>query len=87
MSQRGRVDQTWQSYERDVARVFEQLDMDARVQEVIVGARATHNVDVAIRHNRTGVEQALDRRVQAMEPPRQERSCGHTRDDHRRRRR
>lgn len=57
MSSQSKRDEAWRTYEREVALLFEQLELDARVQDGIVGARATHKVDVAVRHSRAGVEQ------------------------------
>jgi hypothetical protein len=57
VSSQSRRDEAWRTYEREVALLFEQLELNARIQDRIVGARATHKVDVAVRHSRSGVEQ------------------------------
>jgi hypothetical protein len=45
----------WQKYQQDAAELFRALGFDAVVEETLVGARATHDVDVVVRFALAGV--------------------------------
>jgi hypothetical protein len=47
----------WREYQEKVARIFRELGCSAEVDKTVQGARATHQVDVWVRHKSFGLEQ------------------------------
>ncbi len=45
----------WRKYQRDVAELFRALGFEAKVEDTLTGARAVHDVDVAVRFSIAGV--------------------------------
>lgn len=47
----------WRDYQDRTAEFFRALGMDANVAERVIGARGQHDVDVAVRTSRAGIQQ------------------------------
>lgn len=46
----------WKQYQEDVAEFYRSLGLDAQVEEVIEGVRGRHEIDIAVRGRRAGME-------------------------------
>ena len=48
LSSRRMANEAWRSYEQDVADLFQEAGLDAEMHAIVAGARASHEVDVAV---------------------------------------